>query len=121
MLLAGCATTETTSSKPPTTASKSEKKTCPPGSDASPGDAKARMGSLQADVRKCFTLATGGAESEVKVEITIGASGEVVQATVLGGAGDPSGRACFEKTMRAVKFGRFCGPDVSIRWTYALR
>jgi len=79
------------------------------------------MTSLQADIRKCYSLATGGSDSDVKVEITIGASGDVRQATVLSNAGDPSSRACLEKTMRAAKFASFCGPDVSIRWTYALR
>lgn len=94
---------------------------CPPGVDDSPSDAKGRMTSMQADVRKCFPLATGAADSEVKVEVTIGEKGDVRQVTVLGGNADPSGRACFEKTMRAVKFATFCGPDVSLRWTYALR
>ena len=100
---------------------KAEKPACPPGADEAPSDAKGRMTSMQADVRKCFPLATGAADSEVKVEVTIGATGDVRQVTVLGGNADPTGRACFEKTLRAVKFGTFCGPDVSLRWTYALR
>lgn len=94
---------------------------CPPGSTDSPSDAHPRMAALQTDVRKCYALSTGGGEGEVKVEITIGATGEVRAATVLGSKGEPSARACLEKTLRTARFATFCGPDISIRWTYALR
>jgi outer membrane biosynthesis protein TonB len=118
LLLDGCGgTTEA----PPAKTAVAAKTTCPPGSDSSPSDAKPRMTALQAEIRKCYTLATGGAGAEVKVEITIGPSGEVREANVLGTSGDPTARTCLEKTLRAAKFATFCGPDVSIRWTYALR
>ena len=106
------------STPPPTTAIAPA---CPPGSTDSPNDAQPRMASLQADVRKCYALATGSADSEVKVEITIGATGDVRHAAVLGGKSDPSARTCLERTLNGAKFASFCGPDVSIRWTYALR
>ncbi|MBI2392911.1 MAG: hypothetical protein HYV09_25220 [Deltaproteobacteria bacterium] len=103
------------------TAKASKPATCAPGSDSAPRDARARMGSLQAEIRKCYTLATGGGDADVKVEVTIGASGEVTDAKVIGGGGQKGARSCFEKTLRGAKFAGFCGPNVSIRWTYALR
>lgn len=79
------------------------------------------MGSLQAEIRKCYSLSTGGGDADVKVEVTIAASGDVREARVIGGGAQKSARSCFEKTLRGARFSGFCGPDVSIRWTYALR
>lgn len=108
---------------PPTTkTAKHEKKPkCPGGSDDMPRDAREKMASMQAAVRKCYSLGIGGGEADVKVEVTVTESGEVRDTKVLGASGHPTAVKCLEKTLHGAKFGKFCGPDVSISWTYALR
>jgi hypothetical protein len=86
-----------------------------------PTDAKPKMASLQAEVRRCWTLGTPGkSESTVRVEVTVAESGTVRAAKVIGD-GDPSAVECMVKSLKSAKFARFCGPDISIAWTYALR
>lgn len=94
---------------------------CPPGSEEMPKDARDKMASLQGAVRKCYQLGTGAGESDVKVEVSVRESGEVRDVTVLGAAPHPSSVECLKKTLRKAKFAKFCGADVSISWTYALR
>ncbi|MGZ5968628.1 MAG: hypothetical protein ACXWP4_13240 [Polyangiales bacterium] len=109
---------------PPKTAAKTAappKPRCPPGAEEMPTDAKPKMASLQAEVRRCWTLGTPGkSESTVKVEVTVAESGAVREAKVIGD-GDPSAVQCMVKSLKSAKFSSFCGPDVAIAWTYALR
>ncbi len=81
------------------------------------------MTSMQGDVRRCFTLGTPGkTESTVKVEVTVAESGEVREAHVVGeSGGHDSAVKCMVKAFKGTKFSKFCGDDVSIAWTYALR
>lgn len=108
---------EPVAAKPPP----EKKAKCPPGSDDMPKDAREKMSAMQAAVRKCYTLGLGGSEADVKVEVTVAASGEVHDAKVIGASGHPTALDCLKKTMHGTKFAKFCGPDVSISWTYALR
>jgi hypothetical protein len=111
------------SSGPPRHAAKAHvaKPKCPAGADDMPHDARAKMGTLQAAVRKCYTLGIGGSEADVKVEVTVTQSGAVRDAKVMGAGGHPTAVECLKKTLHGAKFAKFCGPDVSISWTYALR
>lgn len=123
-LFAICSSCGGTTSAPTPVAATSppEKKTkCPPGSDDMPKDARDKMSAMQGAVRKCYTLGIGGAETDVKIEVTVGQSGEVRDARVIGTSGHPTALDCLKKTMHGTKFAKFCGPDVSISWTYALR
>ena len=81
------------------------------------------MTSMQADVRRCFTLGTPGkSESTVKVEVVVAETGEVRDAHVVGdGGGHEAAVACMVKAFKGTKFSKFCGDDVAIAWTYALR
>jgi hypothetical protein len=104
------------------TAAKHEKKPkCPAGSDDMPKDARGKMAEMQAAVRKCYSLGIGGGDADVKVEVTVGESGEVRDTKVMGASGHPTAVECLKKTLHSAKFAKFCGPDVSISWTYALR
>jgi hypothetical protein len=93
---------------------------CAPDAADSPEDARAKMASVQGDVRKCYQLGTG-TESDVKVEVTVAETGKVRNVRVVGAAPHASARTCLEKTLRSVAFSKFCGADVTIAWTYALR
>ncbi len=86
-----------------------------------PKNAREKMTGMQAAVRQCYTLGIGGTEADVKVEVTVEQSGEVRDAKVIGASGHPTALDCLKKTMHGAKFAKFCGPDVSISWTYALR
>ncbi len=94
---------------------------CSPEADDMPKDAKPRMASMQGAVRKCYQLGTGAGDSDVKVEVTVRESGEVRDVRVLGVAPHPSAAECLKKTLQSAKFAKFCGSDIAIRWTYALR
>ncbi len=107
--------------EPGTVAKHEAKPKCPAGSEDMPNDAREKMASMQAAVRKCYTLGIGGAETDVKVEVAVAASGEVRETKVFGGSGQETAVECLKKTLHGAKFGKFCGPDVSISWTYALR
>jgi hypothetical protein len=94
---------------------------CAPDADDMPKDAKPKMAYMQGAVRKCYQLNTGGGDSDVKVEVTVRESGEVRDVRVLGAAPHPSAADCLKKTLAGAKFAKFCGSDIAIRWTYALR
>lgn len=95
---------------------------CPPGSAEMPADVQTRMKSLDGDIRTCFTLGTPGkATSSLEVSVTVAASGKVTKARVLGATGNPSGETCVADRLKKTAFGPFCGPEVEIRWTYALQ
>jgi hypothetical protein len=105
----------------PKVAKHEAKPKCPPGADEMPKDAREKMGSMQAAVRKCYTLGIGGGEADVKVEVTVSQSGEVRETKVMGANGHPTAVECLKKTMHEARFAKFCGQDVAISWTYALR
>jgi hypothetical protein len=86
-----------------------------------PADAEHTMTGLQGEVRRCFTLSAGGADSDVRVEVTVARSGLVRDAQILGTVDQPAAVSCLKKTLKNARFARFCGDDVSISWTYALR
>lgn len=107
---------------PVTHAAPSAKPKCAPGSDDMPSDARAKMAGMQGAVRKCYSLGVGGGgETDVKVEVTVAESGKVRDAKVVGASGHPTAVECLKKTLSGAHFTKFCGPDVSISWTYALR
>lgn len=118
LALLGCA-----SEPPPKPVAKKapEGPRCAPDADDMPRDAKPRMASLQGAVRKCYQLGTGGGDSDVKVEVTVRESGEVRDVKVIGAAPHPSAADCLKKTLHSARFAKFCGSDIAIRWTYALR
>lgn len=94
---------------------------CAADADEMPKDARAKMAWMQGDVRKCYQMGTGAADSDVKVEVTIAETGRVRDVRVVGAAPHPSAMECLKKTLQAAKFAKFCGPDIAVRWTYALR
>lgn len=94
---------------------------CPADADDMPKDARDKMASVQAQVRKCYQLASGAADADVKVEIDVAETGKVRDVRVLGSAPHPSSVECLRKTLKSLSFAKFCGADVAISWTYALR
>ncbi len=117
--LAGCGA-KPPAPKEPTAKVEAPKPKCPADAESAPGDAKTKMASLEGEVRRCFALETGKGEATVRVEVTVSESGEVREASV-GGDGHATATKCLVSSMRATKFAKFCGPDVAIGWTYALR
>ena len=107
----------------PTVASKPVAKgpRCAADADDMPKDARGKMASMQGDVRKCYQMGTGAADADVQVEVSVAESGEVRDVRVLGTAPHPSAVECLKKTLRSAKFAKFCGADIAISWTYALR
>lgn len=79
------------------------------------------MTAMQADLRRCWTLGTGKGDSEVQVQVTVAETGRVRAVKVDADASDPSAVDCMVRSLKGARFARFCGPDVAIRWTYALR
>lgn len=117
--LAGCAANPPAPKEPAVTAVPPKPK-CPPDAESAPNDAKPKMTSLESEVRRCFALETGKGDATVRVEVTVSESGEVREAKVEG-EGHESATKCLVTSMKSTKFATFCGPDVAIGWTYALR
>ena len=101
----------------------SAKPRCPPDIDSEPSNAAMKMGELEAPLRKCFALGTAGTSgiSTLHLELTIAETGDVKHAKVRADGAQPAAAECAEKAAREARFGTFCGPDASIRWTYTLR
>jgi hypothetical protein len=114
---------QTTGTAPKPKASAEYVPRCPASADDKPRDAGSKMESLIGDIRKCYSLGTPGQSGGVvKFEVTVAESGEVKGAKVLEAAGGhASAVECTEKAMKATKFGKFCGDDVSIRWNYPMQ
>lgn len=94
---------------------------CGADADDMPKDARSKMAHMQVDVRKCYQMGTGAADSDVKVEVTIAETGKVRDVRVVGAAPHASAIDCLKKTLQTVTFAKFCGADIAVRWTYALR
>jgi hypothetical protein len=75
------------------------------------------------DVRRCFLI--GGSTDDaakIVVDVAIAEDGTVREAKVLSAlSGKAAASGCAEKALRSATFARFCGDDVSVRWTYALQ
>jgi hypothetical protein len=81
------------------------------------------MSALEAPLKKCFALGTGGSYgvSTLQLEIVVGESGAVKSAKVNAQDAQPAAAECAEKEARKAKFAKFCGDDADIRWTYTLQ
>ena len=90
--------------------------------DASePADARGKMRALGEDVRRCFLIGSHkDAAKSVEVELKIAESGAVTAASVFGAASNQPAVTCSEKALKQGTFEKFCGNDVTIRWTYTL-
>lgn len=95
---------------------------CGPDEPGAPADARARMEALKQEVTACFGMGTTPPkDGMVKVEMTVTRTGAVVRARALAEGAEASALRCTERALNSAKFASFCGPDVPISWSYALR
>jgi hypothetical protein len=96
---------------------------CAPGTDSQPADARETMSALQAPLKKCFALGTAGAYgvSTLELEIVVEESGAVKSAKVHAQDAQPAAAECAQREAKKAHFGKFCGDDADIHWTYTLQ
>lgn len=95
---------------------------CAASDPDAPTDARARMEALKLEVTACFGMGTTPPkDGVVKVEVTVTRSGVVTRARAAAEGAEASALRCTEVALQKAKFAGFCGADVPISWTYALR
>lgn len=97
--------------------------TCAPGTPREPPGVREKMSKLGDDVKRCYLL--GGRTDEavtLRTELVVSDDGRVKKATLTGSPASRKDAAdCATKVLEGARFEAFCGDDVALGWTFALR
>lgn len=73
------------------------------------------------EVKGCFLLGKAtSAPSSVAIELSIHEDGSVASKKARADGAEPGQLSCVENVLSKLKFSKFCGDNVALRWNYAL-